>query len=149
MSHEVDSDLVRRLAALLEETGLGELEYATNDWKIRVARPTTSPLLATTMNTAVKTAHNPTSNTEELNSEYQGDQILKSPMVGTAYLTPDPSSPPFVNVGDRVEQGDTVMIIEAMKVMNPISAHRSGLVKEVLVKASEPVEFNQWLLIIE
>ena len=149
MSHEVDSDLVRRLAALLEETGLGELEYATNDWKIRVARPTTSALLETNMNIPVTTTHVPTPNKEELNPEHQYDQILKSPMVGTAYLTPDPSSSPFVNVGDRVEQGDTVMIIEAMKVMNPILAHRSGVVKEVLVKASEPVEFNQGLLIIE
>ena len=149
MSHEVDSDLVRRLAALLEETGLGELEYATNDWKIRVARPTTSALLETNMNIPVTTTHAPMPNTEELNPEHQDDQILKSPMVGTAYLTPDPSSPPFVKVGDRVEQGDTVMIIEAMKVMNPISAHRSGVVKEVLVVASEPVEFDQWLLIIE
>ncbi len=149
MSHEVDSDLVRRLAALLEETGLGELEYATNDWKIRVARPVTSSLLATNLNTAATTTHAPTPNKEGLNPEYQDDKILKSPMVGTAYLTPDPSSPPFVKVGDRVEQGDTVMIIEAMKVMNPISAHRSGVVKEVLVAASEPVEFDQWLLIIE
>ena len=149
MSHEVDSDLVRRLAALLEETGLGELEYATNDWKIRVARPTTSALLETNLNIPVTTTHAPMPNTEELNPEHQDDQILKSPMVGTAYLTPDPSSPPFVKVGDRVEQGDTVMIIEAMKVMNPISAHRSGVVKEVLVAASEPVEFDQWLLIIE
>ena len=149
MSHEVDSDLVRRLAALLEETGLGELEYATNDWKIRVARPVTSSLLATNLNTTATTTHAPTPNKEGLNPERQDDQILKSPMVGTAYLTPDPSSPPFVKVGDRVEQGDTVMIIEAMKVMNPISAHRSGVVKEVLVAASEPVEFDQWLLIIE
>ena len=149
MSHEVDSDLVRRLAALLEETGLGELEYATNDWKIRVARPTTSALLETNMNIPVTTTHASTPNKEELNPEHQDDQILKSPMVGTAYLTPDPSSSPFVNVGDRVEQGDTVMIIEAMKVMNPILAHRSGVVTEVLVKANEPVEFNQWLLIIE
>jgi len=101
------------------------------------------------MNIPVTTTHAPTLNTGELNPEHQDDQILKSPMVGTAYLTPDPSSPPFVKVGDRVEQGDTVMIIEAMKVMNPISAHRSGVVKEVLVAASEPVEFDQWLLIIE
>ena len=149
MSHEVDSDLVRRLAALLEETGLGELEYATNDWKIRVARPTTSALLETNMNIPVTTTHAPTPNKGELHPKHQDDQILKSPMVGTAYLTPDPSSSPFVNVGDRVEQGDTVMIIEAMKVMNPILAHRSGVVREVLVKASEPVEFNQGLLIIE
>ena len=149
MSHEVDSDLVRRLAALLEETGLGELEYATNDWKIRVARPATSSLLANNLTTPATTTHAPTPNKEELNPEHQDDQILKSPMVGTAYLTPDPSSPPFVNVGDRVERGDTVMIIEAMKVMNPILAHRSGVVTEILVKASEPVEFNQGLLIIE
>tara|TARA_B100001989_G_scaffold204531_1_gene153065 strand:+ start:908 stop:1357 length:450 start_codon:yes stop_codon:yes gene_type:complete len=149
VSHEVDSDLVRRLAALLEETGLGELEYATNDWKIRLARPATSALLETNMNIPVTTTHAPMPNTEELNPEHQDDQILKSPMVGTAYLTPDPSSSPFVNIGDRVEQGDTVMIIEAMKVMNPILAHRSGVVTEILVKASEPVEFNQGLLIIE
>ena len=70
-------------------------------------------------------------------------------MVGTAYLTPDPSSPPFVNIGDAVKQGDTVIIIEAMKVMNPISAHKSGIVKLILIKASEPVEFDQWLLVIE
>ena len=149
MSQEVDSDLVRRLAALLEETGLGELEYATNDWKIRVARPKTSPLLETNINTPATNTHTPTPNQEELSPEHQNDQILKSPMVGTAYLTPDPSSPPFVKVGDKVEQGDTVMIIEAMKVMNPILAHGSGVVTDVLVKASEPVEFNQGLLIIE
>ena len=106
-------------------------------------------LLETNINTPATNTHTPTPNQEELSPEHQNDQILKSPMVGTAYLTPDPSSPPFVKVGDKVEQGDTVMIIEAMKVMNPILAHRSGVVTEVLVKASEPVEFNQGLLIIE
>tara|TARA_Y100000994_G_scaffold205991_1_gene177953 strand:+ start:49 stop:498 length:450 start_codon:yes stop_codon:yes gene_type:complete len=149
VSHEVDSDLVRRLAALLEETGLGELEYATNDWKIRVARPTSTPVppaLSKLTNTNLPSSE---SDTEEAIPKYQDDQILKSPMVGTAYLTPDPSSPPFVNIGDAVKQGDTVIIIEAMKVMNPISAHKSGIVKEILVKASEPVEFDQWLLVIE
>ena len=149
MSHEVDSDLVRRLAALLEETGLGELEYATNDWKIRVARPTSTPApppIPKLTNTDLTSSE---SDMEEAIPKYQDDQILKSPMVGTAYLTPDPSSPPFVNIGDAVKQGDTVIIIEAMKVMNPISAHKSGIVKEILVKASEPVEFDQWLLVIE
>ena len=81
MSHEVDSDLVRRLASLLEETGLGELEYATNDWKIRVARPITSPLLETNMNTPVTTTHAPTPSTEELNPEHQNDQILKLSLI--------------------------------------------------------------------
>ena len=148
MSHEVDSDLVRRLAALLEETGLGELEYATNDWKIRVARPTLTPAPSATSKLTNTNVPSSESDTEEAITKYQDDQILKSPMVGTAYLTPDPSSPPFVNIGDAVKQGDTVIIIEAMKVMNPISAHKSGIVKEILVKASEPVEFDQWLLVI-
>ena len=96
MSHEVDSDLVRRLAALLEETGLGELEYATNDWKIRVARPTSTPVppaLSKLTNTNLPSSE---SDTEEAITKYQDDQILKSPMVGTAYLTPDPSSPPLL-----------------------------------------------------
>ena len=78
MSQEVDSDLVRRLAALLEETGLGELEYATNDWKIRVARPKTSPLLETNINTPATNTHTPTPNQEELSPEHQNDQSAHS-----------------------------------------------------------------------
>lgn len=147
MSHEVDSDLVRRLAELLEETGLGELEYATNDWKIRVARPIMAAPTATQASSpgAMPTADKP----PESITNYDETQILKSPMVGTAYLTPDPTSPPFVEVGDTIAIGDTVMIIEAMKVMNPISAHKSGILREILIKANEPVEFGQGLMIIE
>ena len=147
MSHEVDSDLVRKLAALLEETGLGELEFATNDWKIRVARPA---LVSATAAQAPNTAIPPTTDTpDEPTSNHDETQVLKSPMVGTAYLTPDPTSAPFVEVGDKVALGDTVIIIEAMKVMNPISAHKSGVLREILVKANEPVEFGQGLMIIE
>ena len=100
--------------------------------------------------TCNETAHTPARPyREELNSEYQDDQILKVTNGWNSIFDAGPlTSPPFVNAGDRVEQGDTVMIIEAMKVMNPISAHRSGVVKEVLGQASEPVEFNQWLLIM-
>ena len=79
----------------------------------------------------------------------KNDQILKSPMVGTAYLTPDPSSPPFVKVGDKVEQGDTVMIIEAMKVMNKIVAPKSGKIMFIGFEDNQPVEFDQLLVVIE
>ena len=79
----------------------------------------------------------------------EGPEVLKSPMVGTAYLTPDPDSPPFVTVGCDVNEGETVLIIEAMKVMNPIPAHRSGKVKEILVQGSDPVEFGQPIMVIE
>ena len=147
MSQEVDSDLVSQTVILLEENGgLGELEYATNDWED--TRHTTStpapPPIPKLTNTDLLSSESDMK-AEEVIPKYQDDQILtKSPMVGTAYLTPDPSSPPFVNIGDAVKQGDTVIIIEAMKVMNPISAHKSGIVKEIC-RASEPVEFNQWL----
>ncbi len=138
----VDSDLVRTLADLLEETGLAEIEYAKGDLRIRVARPM-GPVIA-----AAAPVPAPTSVAEE--TAFQEDQAgaLTSPMVGTAYLAPDPASPPFVAVGSVVKEGDTVMIIEAMKVMNTITAHRSGTVQDILVASGQPVEFGQPLMVI-
>ena len=147
MPKDIDAELVRKLASLMDETGLGELEYSIDNWKIRVVKPTSISMPAS-QNVAVTSADRPTKNTNELQS-IEGPEVLKSPMVGTAYLTPDPESPPFVTVGCDVIEGETVLIIEAMKVMNPIPAHRSGKVKEILIQGSDPVEFEQPIMVIE
>ena len=147
MPKDIDAELVRKLASLLDETGLGELEYSIDNWKIRVVKPTSISVPAS-QNVAVISADRPTKNTNELQA-IEGPEVLKSPMVGTAYLTPDPESPPFVTVGCDVIEGETVLIIEAMKVMNPIPAHRSGKVKEILIQGSDPVEFEQPIMVIE
>ena len=149
VTQDVDSELIRKLAGLLEETGLGEIEYATNDWKIRIARP--APTAAASSVIAATAIGAPSSAQPNAESRPVADTpgSLKSPMVGTAYLTPDPQSPAFVSVGSRVGEGDTVMIIEAMKVMNAIPAHQSGTIKEILVTGGQPIEFGQILMVIE
>jgi len=146
LSHDIDSKLVKKLAKLLEETGLGELEFATDDWRIRVARPA-APVPAATVAAApapaaAAPAAQPAPAAENANA-------VKSPMVGTAYLGPDPDSPPFVSVGSTVSEGQTLMIVEAMKVMNPIPAPRAGTVKEILIQNGQPVEFGEPLIVIE
>jgi acetyl-CoA carboxylase biotin carboxyl carrier protein len=143
VAQDVDSELVHKLAKLLEETGLGEIEYATDTWRIRVARP--APAIAALAAPAF-TAAAPA--VAEAGPAVDHVDALKSPMVGTAYLAPDPQSSPFVSVGSSVVEGDTVMIIEAMKVMNTIAAHRSGIIKEIMVTSGQPTEFGQVLMVI-
>ena len=147
MPKDIDAELVRKLAGLLDETGLGEIEYSIDNWKIRVVKHTSISIPAS-QNIAGVSENRPTNNTNEPQST-EGPEVLKSPMVGTAYLTPDPDSPPFVIVGSDVNEGETVLIIEAMKVMNPIPAHRSGKVKEILVQGNDPLEFGQPIMVIE
>ena len=147
MPKDIDAELVRKLAGLLDETGLGEIEYSIDNWKIRVVKHPSISIPAS-QNIAGVSENRPTNNTNEPQST-EGPEVLKSPMVGTAYLTPDPDSPPFVIVGSDVKEGETVLIIEAMKVMNPIPAHRSGKVKEILVQGGDPLEFGQPIMVIE
>ena len=147
MPKDIDAELVRKLAGLLDETGLGEIEYSIDNWKIRVVKHTSISIPAS-QNVAGVSENRPTNNTNEPQST-EGPEVLKSPMVGTAYLTPDPDSPPFVIVGSAINEGETVLIIEAMKVMNPIPAHRSGKVKEILIQGSDPLEFGQPIMVIE
>lgn len=149
MAQDVDSDLIRELAGLLEETGLGEIEIARGDWKIRIARPVTQMASVAPQAAPTPASQPAPAQTVEPTPTADGPGTLKSPMVGTAYLTPDPQSPAFVTVGGRVNEGDTVMIIEAMKVMNAIPAHRSGIVREILVSGGQPIEFGQALMVIE
>jgi acetyl-CoA carboxylase biotin carboxyl carrier protein len=141
----VDTALVRQLAELLDETGLSEIEVEDGERKVRVARnltagpapaavalPVPAPVAAAPVPVAAPAAN-----------------AVKSPMVGTVYLSAEPGSKPFASVGDTVAEGDTMVIIEAMKVMNPIPAPRAGKVTQVLVENGQPVEFDQPLLVIE
>ncbi len=142
---DIDEALIRKLGNLLKETGLTELELEKDGQRIRVtahATPATIVHASPVVNAApVLTAA--TSKPEV------SKNALTSPMVGTVYLSSEPGGSPFVKVGDRVSKGQTVLIIEAMKVMNPISAPANGMVKEVLVHDAQPVEFGEPLLVIE
>jgi acetyl-CoA carboxylase biotin carboxyl carrier protein len=139
----IDPDLIRALAALLEETGLGEIEYAEGDRRVRVARPAAS---ATTVVTA---AASPAPAAAAAVETDVPANAVTSPMVGTVYLAAEPGAPSFVKVGDRVREGQTLLIIEAMKVMNPIRAPRAGTVTRILVANGAPVEYGEPLLVIE
>lgn len=150
----VDTDLVRQLAELLDDANLTEIEVEDGERSIRVVRggasvavaapaPAAIPAPAPAPAQAAPVEAAPTATADA----HAG--ALKSPMVGTAYLAPEPGADPFVKVGDTVSKGDTLLIIEAMKVMNPIAADKSGTVSAMLVEEAEPVEFNQPLVTIE
>jgi acetyl-CoA carboxylase biotin carboxyl carrier protein len=146
--HElVDEGLIRGLAELLNETGLSEIEIEQKGLRIRIARNLTVAAVAAPPIAAPSVAPAAAAPSPRDADEHPG--TLKSPMVGTAYRAPEPGAPAFVEVGSAVKQGDTVLIIEAMKTMNHIPAPRSGTVKAVLVENGQPVEFGEPLLIIE
>jgi acetyl-CoA carboxylase biotin carboxyl carrier protein len=142
----VDPKLIRQLADILHETGLGEIEYADGDRRIRVARPAVAPGPAVSV--ALPTPVTATAAGGDGAREVPTGAIT-SPMVGTVYLAPSPGAPPFVKVGDRVNEGQTVLIIEAMKVMNPIKSARAGTVTRVLVENGSPVEYGEPMMVIE
>jgi acetyl-CoA carboxylase biotin carboxyl carrier protein len=146
-SMQVDTDLVRELAAMLNDTGLSEIEVEDGERKIRVSRNMTA-IAAPMMAAPVAAAAAPAPAAAAPSAPAISANAMKSPMVGTAYLTPEPDAAPFISVGQQVKAGDTVMIIEAMKVMNPIVAATSGTVTEILVESGQPVEFDQPLLVI-
>jgi acetyl-CoA carboxylase biotin carboxyl carrier protein len=150
----IDPKLVRKLADILTETGLTEIEVEQGDLKIRVARqvsvaaapvayaaptaaaaPTPAPVAAPAASPAAPAAP-------------RGTEV-KSPMVGTVYLRPSPDAAPFVKVGDKVAAGQTLLIVEAMKTMNPIPAPAAGTVLEIMVGDAQPVEFGEPLVVIE
>ena len=146
-SMQVDTDLVRELAAMLNDTGLSEIEVEDGERKIRVSRNMTA-IAAPMMAAPVAAAAAAPAPAAAHSAPAISANAMKSPMVGTAYLTPEPDAAPFISVGQQVKAGDTVMIIEAMKVMNPIVAATSGTVTEILVESGQPVEFDQPLLVI-
>lgn len=147
----IDSGLVRELAELLAETGLTEIEVEDGDRKIKVARQAApvqayapAPVAAAP---APQATAAPAAAPEAPAAPAHAD-ALKSPMVGTAYLAPEPGAANFVTVGQQVKAGDTLLIIEAMKVMNPITADKAGTIKAILVENAQPVEFDQPLVVI-
>jgi len=145
----IDPSLVRELAELLTENELTEIEVQDGERRIRVGREPAGIFGAAavapvaTAAPAPAAAASPAAVPEEIAGE-----TIKSPMVGTAFLSPEPGSKPFVEVGDAVKAGDTLLIVEAMKVMNPILAPGGGVVKKILVADAQPIEFDQPLVVI-
>lgn len=142
---DVDEDLLRKLAKLLTETGLSEIEFESGGHRIRVNRGTVGQPMAPQPAPAPASpqpgaAPGPAS---------IPDGALVSPMVGTAYLSAEPGGTPFVKVGDKVKKGQTLLIIEAMKVMNPIPAPDAGVIEAVLINDGQPVEYGEALLVIK
>ncbi|MDD4617427.1 MAG: acetyl-CoA carboxylase biotin carboxyl carrier protein [Alphaproteobacteria bacterium] len=147
---DIDIAAIRKLAKLLEETGLSEIEYAQGDSKIRcVARADVMHLAAPVAAPSAIPTPTPAPQTEPPPEQKSSGTAITSPMVGTAYMAPSPGATPFVKVGDKVKEGDTLLIIEAMKVMNPIKATKSGVVGLILVEDAKPVEFGETLLVLE
>lgn len=151
-SMKIDHDAIKNLAGLLNETGLTEIEISEGDKRIRVAKsisvqhitapqtfaggaPANAPIAAVASVAAISADNHP--------------GAVKSPMVGTAYLQSEPGSPRFISKGAKVKVGDTLLIIEAMKVMNPIKAEKAGTVTDILIDDAQPVEFGQVMLVIE
>jgi acetyl-CoA carboxylase biotin carboxyl carrier protein len=154
---DIDADLVRKLAALLDETGLTEIELGGPEgWKVRVAKQP-APLAASFATAPAAQAANPAAPAPAAVSAAQAAEadvaahpgLVKSPMVGVAYTSSEPGAPPFVRVGDHVSEGQTLLLIEAMKVFNPIPAPRAGKVARILVANGAPVEYGEPLLVIE
>jgi acetyl-CoA carboxylase biotin carboxyl carrier protein len=146
---EAEAARIRALASLLQETGLTEIEIESGQTRIRVSRaasfaaaPAAPSLPANTAAPAAPSVAAPVAP-----AKHPG--AVPSPMVGTAYLCAAPGSPPFVKIGDSVALGQTLMIIEAMKTMNPIASPRAGVVKEIFVSDAQPVEYGEALMIVE
>ena len=146
------SKTIKELAELLSETGLTEIEVETGDMRIKVARQGTAvsavvPQVAAEPASAEAAPKSKEAAPAPAPADHPGG--VKSPMVGTAYLAPEPGSANFVKVGDTVSEGQTILIVEAMKTMNPISAPRAGKVTQILISNEQPVEFDEVLMIIE
>lgn len=149
--------LVRALADILDDAGLAELEYETTDLSVRLSRVTgaAAPVAAVAAPVAAAApAGSPAGSAAAAASSAPADAAshpgaVTSPMVGTAYVAPEPDAPSFIEVGDTVKKGQTILIVEAMKVMNPITAPADGTVKQIMVTNGQPVEFGEVLVVIE
>jgi acetyl-CoA carboxylase biotin carboxyl carrier protein len=146
----IDEKLVRQLAEILSDTGLTEIEVEESGRRVRVSRAALAVAPAPAAQ-VVAPAAAPAQAAAPLAQEAPAPDLanaLKSPMVGTVYLAPEPGADDFVKLGDQVKAGDTLLIIEAMKVMNPITATTGGTVRAILVENAQPVEFDQPLIVV-
>lgn len=152
-SQAIDPDLVRELAAILSDTGLSEIEVEHGELRLRLARTLVAAAAPVQHAAPLQTAHAappqppPAAASAPVQANHPG--AVPSPMVGTAYLSPEPGAAPFVKVGDTVNAGQTLMVVEAMKTFNPIPAPRAGKVTAILVSDSQPVEYGEPLVILE
>ena len=139
---KIDKKLIKELVDNLDEFKLSELEYQSGDTKIKVSkRIDFSP--------ANKISENLISNKKSLLDEQEEGIAIKSPIIGTAYLSPEPGAKQFIKLGDEIKKGQTVMIVEAMKTMNHIPSTSDGEVKKILIKDGQPVEFGQMLILLK
>ena len=151
-SESIDTKLVRKLADILKETDLTEIEVERGGLRIRVARGgavVAAPALAPVAHVAPAPVAAPAAAEAPAKPAAPRGDAVKSPMVGTVYLAPQPGQAPFVKVGDRVSEGQTLLIVEAMKTMNPIPSPKAGTVVELLVEDGQPVEFGEGLVVLE
>ena len=139
---KINKKLINELVSCLEENKLSELEYSEKDIKIKVARNSIND------NSKIQVVHNNNNNEIKEGKIVSGTEI-KSPIIGTAYLAPEPGGKKFVEIGKKIKKGDTVMIVEAMKTMNHVPSSKDGVVKEIVVEDGQPVEFGQTLIILE
>jgi acetyl-CoA carboxylase biotin carboxyl carrier protein len=146
---QIDNELVRQLAGVLNETGLTEIEYESGGLRIRVARQMTGVVSAAAPMYMPSAGEAPAAAGAKAADPASHPGTVKSPMVGVAYLLPEPGAAPFIKVGDTVAEGQTLALIEAMKTFNPVKAPRSGKIIKILVESGAPVEYGEPLVIIE
>lgn len=156
MNNQIDTKVINKLAEVLNKNNLSELEYEDEKCRISIKSTTVAanvPMVMPMSPVQTAVSANDAVNTKE--NEFSIDDYsdnagsVKAPIVGVVYLSPDPTKPDYVNVGDKVKEGDIVCLIEAMKTFNPVKAHRSGIVTKILVESGDPVEYGESLLIIE
>ena len=139
---KIDKKLIKELVDNLDEFKLTELEYQSGETKIKVSK-------ASKTSVATKISDNVISNNKAVLNESEEGIRIKSPIIGTAYLAPEPGTKQFVQVGDKIKKGQTIMIVEAMKTMNHVPSTSEGVVKSILVKDGQPVEFGQTLIVLK
>ena len=139
---KIDKKIIKELVDNLDEFKLTELEYQSGETKIKVSK-------ASKASVATKISDNVISNNKAVLNESEEGIRIKSPIIGTAYLAPEPGAKQFVQVGDKIKKGQTIMIVEAMKTMNHVPSTSEGIVKSILVKDGQPVEFGQTLIVLK
>lgn len=144
----IDGDLVRQLAKLLDETGLTEIEYGEGKWRLRVSKAMTASAVVSATAPAPAAAPGPAI-APSAEDAVRHPGAVTSPMVGTVYVAPEPGAAAFISIGDSVAEGQTLMLIEAMKTMNPIRAPRAGRISQIFITNAAPVEYGEVLLILE
>ncbi len=153
MANPIDTKIISKLADVLNKNNLSELEYEDEAYRIRLKSISAAPVPPPPPHVVAPLHHSAPvvaqTDTFAIDDYANNAGSVKSPIVGVVYLSPDPTKPDYVSVGDSVKEGDIVCLIEAMKTFNPVKAHRSGTVTKILVESGDPVEYGESLLIIE